>query len=74
MPGISKTDIKIKTYDSKVEVTTAKDAQRKYHKIIDLPGKADIETAKSIYNNGILEITFDKKKVNKPAGTEIKIE
>ena len=74
MPGISKTDIKIKAYDSKVKVTTAKDAQSKYHKIIDLPGQVDIETAKSIYNNGILEITFDKKKVNKPAGTEIKME
>ena len=74
MPGISKTDIKIKAYDSKAEVTTANDAPRKYHKIIDLPGQVDIETAKSIYNNGILEITFDKKKVNKPAGKEIKIE
>ncbi|HYG00089.1 MAG TPA: archaeal heat shock protein Hsp20 [Candidatus Saccharimonadales bacterium] len=74
MPGISKTDIKIKAYDSKAEVTTAKDAQRKYHKIIDLPEQADLETARSVYNNGILEITFDKKIVNKPAGTEIKIE
>ena len=74
MPGIRKTDIKVKAYDSRVEVTTAKDAQRKYHKIIDLPEQADIETARSVYNNGVLEITFDQKKVNKPAGKEIKIE
>ncbi len=74
MPGIRKTDIQIKAYDSKVEVTTSKDAQRKYHKTIDLPEQADIETARSVYNNGILEITFDQKKVNKPAGKEIKIE
>lgn len=74
MPGIKKTDIKIKAYDSKVEVTTAKDASRKYHKTIDLPEQADIETARSVYNNGVLEITFDHKKVNKPAGKEIKIE
>ena len=74
MPGIRKTDIKIKAYDSKVEVTTSKDAQRKYHKAIDLPEQADIETARSVYNNGVLEITFDQKKVEKPAGKEIKVE
>jgi len=74
MPGIRKEDIKIKAYDSRVEVTTSKDAQRKYHKNIELPELADIETARSVYNNGVLEITFDKKKVAKPAGKEIKIE
>ena len=74
MPGIKKTDIQIKAYDSQVEVTTSKGAQRKYHKKIELPDQADIETARSVYNNGILEITFDKKKVNKPAGKEIKID
>ena len=74
MPGIRKEDIKIKAYDSQVEVTTSKDAQRKYHKNIELPELAEIETARSVYNNGILEITFDKKKVTKPAGKEIKIE
>jgi HSP20 family protein len=74
MPGIRKEDIKIKAYDSQVEVTTSKDAQRKYHKNIELPEQAEIETARSVYNNGILEITFDKKKITKPAGKEIKIE
>jgi HSP20 family protein len=74
MPGIKKEDIQIKGYDSQVEVTTSKNAQRKYHKNIELPEVADIETARSAYNNGILEITFDKKKVAKPAGKEIKIE
>lgn len=74
MPGIRKEDIKIKAYDSQVEVTTSKDSPRKYHKNVELPELADIETARSVYNNGILEITFDKKKVNKPAGKEIKIE
>jgi HSP20 family protein len=74
MPGIKKEDIQIKGYDSQVEVTTSKNAQRKYHKNIELPEVANIETARSAYNNGILEITFDKKKVAKPAGKEIKIE
>ena len=50
------------------------DLQRKYQKTLDLPKEADIETAKSVYNNGILEVTFDKKKETKPKGKEIKIE
>ena len=74
MPGIKKEDIKINAYDEKVEIKTAENAQRKYHKVIDLPKQADIETAKSTYNNGILEVTFDKKKENKPKGKEIKID
>jgi HSP20 family protein len=74
MPGIKKEDIKINVYESKVEIKTADNAQRKYHKIIDLPKQADIETERSTYNNGILEVTFDKKKEQKPKGKEIKIE
>ena len=74
MPGISKEDIKINAYDEKVEVKTADNAQRKYHKVLDLPKETDIETARSTYNNGILEVTFDKKKEIKPKGKEIKIE
>jgi len=74
MPGIKKEDIKINAYDEKVEIKTAENAQRKYHKVIDLPKQADIETARSTYNNGILEVTFDKREENKPKGKEIKIE
>jgi HSP20 family protein len=74
MPGIKKEDIKINAYDEKVEIKTSKNAQRKYHKIIDLPKQADIETARSTYNNGILEVTFDKREETKPKGKEIKIE
>ena len=74
MPGIKKEDIKINAYDEKVEIKTAENAQRKYHKVIDLPKQADLETARSTYNNGILEVTFDKKKEQKPKGKEIKIE
>lgn len=75
MPGIRKEDIKINTYDSQLEIATSKDAQRKYHKNIELPEQAEIETARSVYNNGVLEVTFNvKKKEAKPKGKEIKIE
>jgi HSP20 family protein len=73
MPGVSKESIRINAYDNTVEVKS-EDPQRKYHKAIELPEEADIETAKSKFNNGILEITFEKKKETKPQGKEIKIE
>jgi HSP20 family protein len=65
MPGISKENIRIDAYGSIVEVRS-EDPHRKYHKTIDLPEEADIETAKSKYNNGVLEITFEKKRKQNP--------
>jgi HSP20 family protein len=73
MPGIKKEDIKINAYENSVEIISD-DPQRKYHKVIDLPPEADIETVKSKYNNGILEVVFNKKKQTKPKGKEIKVE
>ncbi len=73
MPGIRKEDIKVRAFDGTVEVLT-NDPKRKYHKTIDLPNDVDLETAQSSYNNGILEITFGKKKETKPKGKEIKID
>ena len=67
MPGVSKDKIKISAYDNTVEIKSD-DPQRKYHQVIDLPPEADIETAKSSYRNGILEITFNKKEQTKPKG------
>jgi len=73
MPGVSKDKIKINAYDNSVEIKSD-DPQRKYHEVIDLPPEADIETAKSSYRNGILEITFKKKEQTKPKGKQINIE
>jgi HSP20 family protein len=73
IPGVKKEDIKLSAYDEAVEVT-ANNPQRKYHKVIDLPKEANPKTAKSTYQNGILEITFSKKENAKPKGKEIKIE
>ena len=73
MPGIKKENIKINAYENSLEIIS-NDPQRKYHKVIDLPPEADIETVKSKYNNGILEVIFNKKKQTKPKGKEIKVE
>ena len=74
MPGISKQDININAYDNSVEVSSADTAARKYHTVIELPAEADIDTARSTYNNGILEIIFNKKASTKPKGKQIKVE
>ena len=73
MPGVSKDKITINAYDNSVEIKSD-DPQRKYHEVIDLPPEADIETAKSSYKNGILEITFKTKEQTKPKGKQINIE
>ncbi len=71
MPGVSKDKIKINAYGNTLEVKS-EDAQRKYHRTIEIPSETDIETAKSTYNNGILEISFEKKLQSK--GKTIKVE
>jgi HSP20 family protein len=73
MPGVSKENIKIQAYDNKVEIRS-NDPKRKYHELLDIPPEADVETVKSKYNNGILEIIFNKKEQTKPKGKEVKIE
>jgi len=73
IPGVKKENIKINVFDEVVEIT-ANNPQRKYHKTIDLPKEANPETAKSTYQNGILEIIFSKKENTKSRGKEIKIE
>jgi HSP20 family protein len=72
MPGVSKENIQIKSYDNSVEVSAT--GPRKYHEVINLPEEADVDTAKSVFNNGILEITFNKKEKSKSKGKEIKVE
>jgi HSP20 family protein len=73
MPGIAKEDIKINAYDGSVEIIAGKGA-RKYKRVVELPPAADIVTARSAFNNGLLEITFDKKKKAERKGKEIKID
>jgi HSP20 family protein len=73
LPGVKKENIKINAYENTVEIISD-DPQRKYHRTIEVPEDIDIESAKSNYNNGILEITFKKKEQQKPKGRQINIE
>ena len=73
MPGVPKDKIKLNAYQDKLEITS-QDPVRKYHEIVEIPPQADIETIRSSYNNGILEIVFKKKDDKGSKGKEIKIE
>jgi len=72
MPGISIESIRIDPYDKDVE--KSEDPDRKYHKKIEVPEDIDIDSARSNYNNGVLEITFKKKEQQKPKGRQINVE
>jgi len=74
IPGLSKEHIKIEAYKNSVEISS-NHPQRKYQ-VIDIPRVADIETIRSTYKNGILEIVFKKKEKSKcnNKGREIRIE
>jgi len=73
MPGIKKEDIKINATEGMIEIATT-GLQRKYHKTLEIPLEADIDSAKSKYTNGILEIVFNKKENPKTKGKEVKVE
>ncbi len=70
--GVKEEDIAINAYDGKLEVLT-NSPQRYYHKLIELPYETDTETARFTYNNGILEVTFKKKKNMQPKRKEIRV-
>jgi HSP20 family protein len=74
MPGIDKKDIKVNVYDNSVEIFTTDTSQRKYRRVVELPEETDLETARSTYRNGILEITFSKRESPKEKGKQINIE
>jgi len=74
LPGVEKEDIKLHgTEDSlTISVDTPK---RKYFKEIALPAKINPKGAKTVYKNGVLEVTVSKaEKKEKPKGEPIKIE
>jgi len=61
IPGAKKESIRISASETDVEVR-AEAEHRKYYKKIQLPEEVIPESAKARYNNGILEITFEKKR------------
>lgn len=73
LPGVSKEQIKIDANEGQVDIKT-EDPKRKYHEVIDLPTEVDIDSVKSTFVNGLLEITFNKKSKDKAKSKSITID
>jgi len=73
LPGVSKEQIKIDANDSQVDIKT-EDQKRKYHELIDLPAEVNIDSVKSTFINGLLEITLNKKSKDKAKSKSIRID
>jgi HSP20 family protein len=61
LPGVSKDNIKVEVSGDILNITTSGKA-RQYAKEILLPSKVNAESLKTVYKNGILEITLEKQK------------
>ena len=59
MPGVDEKDVRLDLKEDILDIS-AQSGDRKYHKEVLLPAKAKVETMRSSYNNGILEITVQK--------------
>ena len=72
LPGVEKQDIKLHATPKTLTISVDT-PQRKYYKELELPEEIDPKTAKSVYRNGVLEVTLTKVK-EKPKGEPIKVE
>ena len=74
VPGVDKNNIRL--YATETTLTISVDTpERKYYKEVDLPTSVNPKSAKSMYKNGVLEVTLTKaKEEKKPKGEPIKIE
>ncbi|WP_436928638.1 Hsp20/alpha crystallin family protein [Halosimplex halobium] len=59
IPGVDKRDIDLRCDGEVLTLDAAGDA-REYHERVRLPARVDEHSAAASYNNGILEVTFDR--------------
>jgi HSP20 family protein len=72
LPGVKKEDIDLTVEGKRLEISV-ETPTRKYRKELELPGSVEVEGSRSTFNNGILEVTFQKRK-GKPSGVRIKVD
>ena len=60
IPGVEKDGIDLKC-DGSVLTIDAGTSEREYHERLTLPSRVDEHSASATYNNGILEVTFDRE-------------
>jgi HSP20 family protein len=73
LPGVEKRDINLHGSEHRLRISVDT-PQHKYYKEIELPTKVNPKTARSSYRNGVLEVTLQRKKAEKPRGERIEIE
>lgn len=73
LPGVDKKDIKLHGTEEKLTISVDTPS-RKYYKEVKLPAKIEPDKAKSTYKNGVLEVTLQKRKEEKPKGERIEIQ
>jgi HSP20 family protein len=59
LPGVAKDDISVQCDGEHVTISAHSDA-RDYDERVSLPGTVDPRSGEATYNNGILEITFER--------------
>ena len=59
LPGVDKDSIKIRVKGRTLTINVD-DAERPYHKVLELPSKVQKENAKSAIRNGVLEVRLKK--------------
>lgn len=73
LPGVEKKDIKLHGTEESLTISVDTE-ERKYFKEVKLPAKVRPKEAKSIYKNGVLEVTLPKsEEKKKPKGEQLRI-
>jgi HSP20 family protein len=60
VPGVDKEAIDLRC-DGTVLTIDASSDRRDYHQLVDLPARVDEHSADASYNNGILEVVFERE-------------
>ncbi|XVH30406.1 Hsp20/alpha crystallin family protein [Haloferacaceae archaeon DSL9] len=59
LPGIAKSDLNLQC-DGEMLIISAASDRREYDERVTLPARVDEHSANATFNNGILEVTFDR--------------
>ncbi len=72
MPGVNKEDINVTVNEKSVVISVDRE-ERGYYKELELPDIVDPKGARSMYNNGILEVTIPLKSSGQ-GGVKLRVE
>jgi HSP20 family protein len=73
MPGVEKSDVKIVVQGKSVNIS-AEHGEKKYHVNVPISHKVDENSAKALYKNGILELSFKLAEDEKPKSKTVEVE